>query len=385
MQRTADVVIVGAGIVGASIAFHLASHGIPDVLIVEKEAIPGQGSTSKANGGIRAQFSTAINIRFSLYSIEAFERFHEETGGDCGLRQAGYLFMTASPSGETSLRENFLLQQRCGVPNSWLNREEIARLAPYARCDDLRAGTFSAKDGFLDPHGSIQGYLQAAKRLGVNLLTDAEVTSIAHDAEGVNAVETKAGRIFTRCVVNAAGAYAGVVAQRAGIEIPLHPVKRMLACTEEIGLAPPVIPMTIDFDTGLLIRREGRGILLAYSDPEAIPGFDTSFEPGFVETVSEKAIVRFPFLEEARIDLRRCWAGLYPETPDHHAIVGESAQLQGFYQAAGFGGHGLMHAPATGRALAELILYGTCRFMDIAPLRLERFREGHLLQETAVL
>jgi sarcosine oxidase subunit beta len=385
MQRTADVVIVGAGIVGASVAFHLASHRISDVLLVEKESVAGQGSTSKANGGIRAQFSTAINIRFSLYSIEAFERFHEETGGDCGLRQAGYLFLTASSTGETSLRENFNLQQKCGVPNSWLSREDVATLAPYVRWEDIRAGTFSARDGFLDPHGSLQGYLQAAKRLGATLLTDAEATSIVHDADGVSAVETTAGRIATRCVVNAAGPFAAVVAQRAGIEIPLYPVKRMLACTEEIGLAPPVIPMTVDLDTGLLIRREGRGILLAYSDPADKASFDTGFEPGFIETVSEKAMVRFPFLEEARIALPRCWAGLYPETPDHHAILGAVTELPGFYQAVGFGGHGLMHAPAAGRALAELIAYGYCRFMDIAPLRLERFREGNLIRETAVL
>jgi sarcosine oxidase subunit beta len=385
MRCTADVVIVGAGIAGASIAFHLASLGIRDVLVIEKEPSPGQGSTSKANGGIRAQFSTAINIQMSLYSISAFERFHDDTGGDCGLRQAGYLFMTATEFGESYLRENFRLQQKLGVPSRWLSREDIAELAPYARNDDLHGGTFSPEDGFLDPHGSTHGYMQAARRLGVELAADTEVTAIVRDTKGVCGVETGSGRIATKCVIDAAGPFAGIVAQRAGVDIPLRPVKRMLACTEEIGGAPPLIPMTIDLDTGLLIRREGRGILFAYSNPDDKPGFDTTFDAGFIEVVSEKAMVRFPFLEEARIALPRCWAGLYPETPDHHAILGKVPELPGFYLAAGFGGHGLMHAPATGRALAELVAFDSCRFMDISPLRLERFREGELILETAVL
>ena len=385
MRRSADVVIVGAGVAGASVAFHLAALGIRNVAVVEKEPSPCQGSTSRANGGIRAQFSTPINIRLSLYSIEAFERFHEETGGDGGLRQSGYLFVTATGTGEAYLLENYQLQRRLGVPNRWLNTDEIAELAPYVRSDGLRAGTFSAKDGFLDPHGCTHGYMSAARRLGVDLITDTEATAIASDAAGVCEVRTTSGTIATRCVVNAAGPFGGVVALRAGVEIPLNPVRRMLACTEEIGGAPPVIPMTIDLDTGLLIRREGSGILLAYSDPADPPGFDTSFDPGFMEVVSEKAALRFPFLDEARIALHRCWAGLYPETPDHHAILGESPDLPGFYLAVGFGGHGLMHAPATGRALAELVAFGSCRFMDISALRPGRFKEGDLIPETAVL
>jgi sarcosine oxidase subunit beta len=385
VHETADVVIVGAGVVGCSIAYHLASLGIRDTVLLEKEAAPGQGSTSKANGGIRAQFSTAINIQLSNYSIGAFERFQEETEGDCGLLQAGYLFMTAGETGEKYLRENFALQQKLGVPNRWLTRQEIGELAPYVHCDDLRCGTYSAKDGFIDPHGTTFGYLRAAQRLGARLIIDAEVTEILRDEKGVAGVRTPRGSIATRKVVNAAGPYAGVLAQRGGLEIPLLPYKRMLACTEEIGGAPSVIPMTIDLDTGLLIRREGAGILFAYSDPKDEPSFDTRFDPAFIEVVSEKSALRFPFLADACIQARRCWAGLYPETPDHHAILGETPGLPGFFLAVGFGGHGIMHAPATGRALAELVAFGECRFMDISPLRLERFREGNLIIETAVL
>lgn len=371
--------------VGCSIAWHLASLGVRDVLIVEKLTAPGQGSTSKANGGIRAQFATAVNIGMSLYSIAAFERFAEETGGDCGLRQAGYLFMTATPEGQDHLRRNYELQKALGVPNSWLDAAGVLELAPFARSDDLRAGTFSPKDGFIDPHGSTFGYLRAAQRLGVEVATNSEVLEVTHDSGRVNGVRTSGGPISTRIVVNAAGPYAGELARRAGVTLPIEPYRRMLACTEEVGIAPPVIPMTIDLDTGVLIRREGRAIVLGYSDPNDPPGFDTSFDPAFIEVVAERSLHRFPFLAEAEISPRRCWAGLYPETPDHHAILGEHPDLGGFYIAAGFGGHGLMHAPATGRSIAELVALGKCSFMDISPLRPQRFAEGDLLIETAVL
>jgi sarcosine oxidase subunit beta len=385
VRKTADVVIVGAGVAGCSIAYHLTLLGIRDILLVERLSGAGQGSTSRANGGIRAQWSTAINIQLSLYSIAAFERFREETGGDCGLVQAGYLFMTATAQGEQLLRRNLALQQKLGVPSRCLTPAQISRLAPYARTDDLRCGTFCCRDGFIDPHGITLGYLQAARRHGAEILTDTEVTTIRSASGRVSSVETGRDSIATPAVVNAAGPYAGIVAGKAGIELPVFPVRRMLACTEAIGGAAPVIPMTIDIDTGLLIRREGDGILLAYSDPADLPGFDESFDPRFIETVSEKAVPRFPFLEEARISARRCWAGLYPESPDHHAIIGESPELPGFFLAAGFGGHGLMHSPATGRAIAELIAYGECRFMDVSPLRPARFVEQDLIVESTVL
>ncbi len=385
MRTSADVVIVGAGVTGCSIAWHLARLGVRDVVVLERLPAPGQGSTSRANGGIRAQFSTAIHVALSLYSIGAFERFAEETGGDCGLVQAGYLFVTATEAGERALRAGFALQQRLGVPNRWLDRDGIAALAPYVRADDLRGGTFSPTDGFIDPHGSTLGYLKAATALGVELACDTEVLEVRRDGRGVAGVRTSRGAIASRCVVNAAGPEAGVLAERAGTAVPVQPVRRMLACTEALGGAPEVIPMIVDVDTGLLIRREGPGILFAYSDPADPPGFDTTFDPAFVGIVAEKAAVRFPFAAEARIPPRRCWAGLYPETPDHHAILGESPELPGFHLAVGFGGHGIMHAPATGRAVAEAIALGGCRFMDVSPLRPQRFAVGGTIVETAVL
>jgi sarcosine oxidase subunit beta len=383
--KTADVVIVGAGVVGCSIAFHLASMGVPDVLLIEKSSAAGQGSTSKANGGIRAQWSTEINIRLSLYSIAAYERFAEETGGDCGLVQAGYLFMSATESGERALRANFELQQRLGVPNCWLRANDIERMAPYVSSADLRCGTFSNRDGFIDPHGCTFGYLKSARRLGARVVTGAEVLSVERDAAGVTGVAIESGTIATRTVVNAAGPFAGILGRRAQVEVPVLPYKRMLACTEAIGGAPALIPMTIDLDTGLLIRREGSGILMAYSDPADPPGFETNFDPQFLAVVAEKAAVRFPFLEDARMSPQGGWAGLYPETEDHHAILGQSPELAGFYLAVGFGGHGIMHAPATGRAIAEMIVHGQCRFMDVTPLRPQRFREKDLVVETTVL
>jgi len=385
MTQMADVVIVGAGVIGCSVAWHLAELGIRDVVLLEKLPSAGQGSTARANGGIRAQWSTAINIRMSQYSIAGYERFREETGGNCGLVQAGYLFMTATSEGESQLRRNLSLQQELGVPSRWLDAAKLSRFATYAHWKDLVGGTFSPQDGFIDPHGITAGYLQAAIRRGIRLVADTEALEVKRDAAGVCGIRTRSGSIDCRRVVNAAGPFAGILARRAGIEITLQPYRRNLACTEAIGGAPALIPMTVDIDTGLLIRREGAGILLAYSDPRESPGFDTTFDPHFVEIVSEKAARRFPFLEEARISPRRCWAGLYPETPDHHAIIGESPDLAGFYLAVGFGGHGVMHAPAAGRAVAELLATGECRFMDIRPLRPERFRENDFIVETAAL
>ena len=383
--KKTDVLIIGAGVVGCSIAYHLCKEGCSKVLVLDKESAAGQGSTAKANGGIRAQWSTPAHIEFSKYSIEAYETFSEETGGDCGLVQAGYLFLTATDLGERSLRKNFALQQAHGVPNRWLAPGEIAELAPFVRSDDLRGGTYSSKDGFIDPHGTTLGYLQAARRLGAEIELDTEVLEITSSARGVSGAKTTAGFIETECVVNAAGPFAGILAQRAGLEIPLSPYKRMLACSNPTEGAPSTIPMTVDIDTGLLIRREGPGILFAYSDPNDPPSFDTKFEPSFIEVVSEKALQRFPFLEQAQIDPRRCWAGLYPETPDHHAIIGGVEEMPGLFLAVGFGGHGIMHAPATGRAVAELITHQQCAAVDIAPFRLERFKEMDLNVETAVL
>jgi sarcosine oxidase subunit beta len=386
VNPTADVVIVGAGVTGCSIAWHLARLGVRDVLLLEQLPAAGQGSTSKANGGIRAQFSTPIHIEMSRYSIAAYRRFADETGGgDCGLLQAGYLFLTATEPGERALRANFTLQQRMGVPNRWVSPAEIAAIAPYVRADDLRGGTFSPEDGFIDPHGSTLGYLDAARRLGVTFSGDTEVLEVTRDARGVTGVRTSRGDVATRSVVNAAGPHAGVLADRAGVTVPIAPVRRMLACTEALDGAPPVIPMTIDLDTGLLIRREGRGILFAYSDPADPPGFDTSFDPAFVAVVAEKAAARFPFCAEAEVSPRRCWAGLYPETPDHHAILGAHPELEGFHLAIGFGGHGIMHAPATGIAVAEQLVHGESRTLDVRALRPRRFAEGDTIVETAVL
>jgi sarcosine oxidase subunit beta len=385
MTESAEVVVVGAGVIGCSVAWHLATLGVRGVILLERLPAPGQGSTSRANGGIRAQFSTAIHVEMSRYSISAYRRFAEETGGDCGLLQAGYLFLTATDEGERRLWRGVELQRSLGVPVRWLDRAGVAALAPYARTDDVRAGTFSSEDGFVDPNGATVGYLAAARVLGVEVRTGTEVTLVERDSRGVAGVHTSAGRIATRCVVDAAGPFAAELAERAGVSVPVVPVRRNLACSGPVGVAPPVIPMTVDADTGLLIRREGPGILFAWSDPHDPPGFDTSFDPGFVSVVAEKAAWRFPFVADAGISPRRCWAGLYPETPDHHAILGESPELPGFFLAVGFGGHGVMHAPAAGRAIAERLAYGECRFLDVTALRPGRFAEGDLVVEAAVL
>lgn len=222
--------------------------------------------------------------------------------------------------------------------------------------------------------------------MGAELQTETEVIEVTRDRKGVSGVKTSGGiSIESRKVINAAGPFAGILSDRSGTELPLKPYKRMLACSENTSGAPDMIPMTVDVDTGLLIRREGTGILFAYSDPNDPSSFDMSFEPEFLEVIFSKASFRFPFLSDARINPRRCWAGLYPETPDHHAIIGPTPDLPGFYLAVGFGGHGVMHAPAGGRAMAEIVAHDECRFLDVKAFRPERFLEGDLNVESAVL
>ena len=380
-----DVAIVGGGVIGLSVARELRRAGIERVVVLEREPAVGQGSSSRANGGFRAQFTTPINIQFSLYSIGELERLQEATAGLPGLHQTGYLLFTGNDDTAAGLERACELQRSLGVETEWLAPEDVARHAPLVRTEGLRAATFHARDGFLDPHGVVTALKQEAQGLGAAIMTGAAVETIDARDDGHFELGTAAGAIAATWVVNAAGAHARTIGALVGVDVPVDPIRRNLAFLPDPGDSP-LIPMCVDLDTGVLVRREVHGgYLVAFSNPDDAPGWDTSVDPRFLEDVAQRIGNRFPDLDSIPVDPRHCWAGLYPETADHHAIIGVAADPARFVVCAGFGGHGIMHAPAAGKAVAELIADGVCTTFELHPLRPSRFAEGDLVVETAVL
>ncbi|MEO8433999.1 MAG: FAD-dependent oxidoreductase [Pyrinomonadaceae bacterium] len=405
MIETADVVIIGSGIVGSSVAYHLAEAGCTNVLVIEREAHQGKGSTGKSMGGVRAQFSTPVNIRMSRYSIDFFSRFDEVIGHPADYRPHGYLFCATNERHLAYLKSNCERQASLGVNNvELISRQDIAQFVPQLRVDDIIGGTFCPTDGFVDPHSVMMGFMLKARERGVRLWLDTQVTGIevepgsigsagvrlavpdqAQFERSIAGVMTTRGIVSTRIVVNAAGPWAAQVAQMAGIDLPVEPLRRQLVPTEPFDGLPQRFPMIIDLSTGFHFRREGKGILLAWNDPEETPGFKTEFDPGFVEKILTRAANRVPCLDDAEVNPRRGWAGLYEMTPDHHAIIGPATGLQGLYFVNGFSGHGVMHSPASGRIAADLILRGQSDLIEASQLSVERFAEGRPLEETAIL
>jgi sarcosine oxidase subunit beta len=385
MTHTAEAVVVGGGVIGLAVSRELRRAGVDRVVVVEREPAVGQGSSSRANGGVRAQFSTRVNVEFSRFSITDLERLNREHDGLPAFHQAGYLLFTGDSQIAGQLREAMVLQRSLGVETRWMEPPEILEMASFLRPDGLRGGTFHERDGFCDPHGVVQAVLAEARALGVQIRTGAQV--VAMEPSRGNGFRVRLGNgdeLRANWVVNAAGADASGVAAMLGADIPVQPVRRNLAYVSEPE-AGPVIPMCVDLDTGVLVRREvSGGFVVAYSDPSDPPSRETAVDAKFVEALAERVGNRFPFLESMPIDPRNCWAGLYPETPDHHAIVGEIPEVPGFVQCVGFGGHGIMHSPAAGRAVAELVTHGSCTSFDLHALRPTRFAEGGLVIETAV-
>ena len=386
MSETADIVIIGSGIVGSSVAYHLAEAGCTDVLVIEREAHQGKGSTGKSMGGVRAQFATPVNIQMSIYSIDFFAKFDEVVGHPADYRAHGYLFCATSERHLNYLKTNCERQIALGLKNVELvSRQDIAKFVPQLRVDDVLGGTYCATDGFVDPHSVMMGFMLKAREQGVRLWLDTPVTGITVENGQITGVETKRGHVATQIIVNAAGPWAAEVARMAGVDLPVEPLRRQLVPTEAFDKLPKRFPMVIDMSTGFHFRREGAGILLAWNDPEETAGFKTDFDPTFVEKILTRAADRVPCLADAEVNPRRAWAGLYEMTPDHHAIIGSVRGARGLYFANGFSGHGVMHSPASGRITADLILCGHSDLIDTSQLSVDRFAEGKLLEETAVL
>ncbi|HEX5962140.1 MAG TPA: FAD-dependent oxidoreductase [Gemmatimonadales bacterium] len=378
-MNSASIVIVGAGVMGASVAYHLAARGWRDVLVLDRSARLGQGSTGAATGGFRAQYATAINVRLSLIARKRFLRFQAEVGVDPGYVPAGYLWLAVTGAELDVLRAGLEIQRAEGLHEAReVDSEEVGTLNPAVRRDDVIGGVFCPSDGFIAPLRVLSGYLAAALRMGVRVEWKTNVTGLTRDAAGkIVGVETSRGHIGTGAVVNAAGAWAGCLASCAGVSLPVSPLRRQVASTVPCAKLPADMPMTIFAGDGFHFRvRDGR-VLLLWPTP-GVPGkpFDTRVDEDWVDAVTAMARQRVPLLREVGIDVPSCWAGLYEMSPDKHAILGAAPGCDNLYLINGSSGHGVMHAPALGALLAELISDGKFCSLDVTALRPSRFLEG---------
>jgi sarcosine oxidase, subunit beta len=354
--KTASVVVIGGGVVGCSIAYNLARRGQRDVVVVERETV-GSGTTSKAAGGIRVQFPTETEIRFSLEAIRVFERFEEEFGVDPGYKRIGYLFLVSDRKQLEGFQKRIALQHRLGCDVRVIVPDDARKLVPALRVDDLIAAVWGPGDGLAGPAEVTAGFARRARELGVKIVEGIRVESIERAGARVKGVTTSAGAIASPLVINAAGPSAARVARLAGAEIPVQPRRRHIFFTEPFPAIPGPVPLTTDVTSGFYFRKEMEQVLLSPGDVEDIgEDFDVPMDWGKVEDAVQKAIQRVPILGDARI--AGGWAGLRPLTPDDHAIIGWTPGVEGFFVAVGFGGHGFQHSPATGRYVAEWLLDG---------------------------
>ncbi len=377
----ADVVVIGGGVIGASIAYHLAAKGVRDVVVLERDRL-GSGSTSRNAGGIRLQFSTEINVRLSQRSLPRLEHFAEEMGVDPDFQQVGYLFLITNDRDAASFERSLQLWSRLGVPARRLDRGEVHELFPEIRVDDVRFATYCEKDGHLDPTSLLNGYVARAREKGVRFREGDAVTAVDREKGRVTAVRTSSVTIATPTVVNAAGPWAGEVGKLVAIDLPITPLRRQIFVTDPVAGLDRDFPLTVEMATGFYFHRESGGVLMGMADPADKPGFDDSVNWDFLPTIVERALDRMPALEKANV--KTGWAGFYEDTPDKHPILGNIATVHGFVCAAGFSGHGLMHAPAAGEAIAELIVDGKTT-LDITALSYDRFARGDLIREHNVI
>jgi sarcosine oxidase, subunit beta len=382
ISKSAEIVIIGGGVMGASTAYHLAARGVKDILLLERDPFFGQGATGRCAGGVRYQFATEVNIRLSLASLPMIERFKEEIGQAVDYRQCGYLFALTHEADVKTFERNVELQHRLGVGTEWLSGDEVRARLPTMRFDDALAGTLNMKDGIVDPNSVVSGYINAANRLGAQTISEVEVTGIRVSGGNAEAVETDRGTVTTRTIINAAGPWAAKIGQLAGIELPIVPLRRQMFTTTAMPDVPVDFPFVIDFAQSLYFHREGEGLLIGMSNPNEKPGLDQRVDEDFELINLEAAIARMPVLENAALGSH--WAGLYEVTPDAHPIFGPTP-VDGFFVVAGFSGHGFMHGPVAGKLMAELIVDGAFETLDVSMLDLARFSEGRLIREYNVV
>ncbi|MBW3569767.1 MAG: FAD-binding oxidoreductase [Gemmatimonadetes bacterium] len=377
-MQTYDVVIVGGGVIGASVAWHLAMGGCTRVLVLDAAPGPGMGSTGKATGGFRVQFGSEPNVRLSLLAWEKLLRFPVEVGLDPGYRPCGYLFLTEREETLAGLLHAQAMQRRLGVLAARpVTVDEALQINPAVAAEGLVGGVYCPTDGFARPMEILRGYTEGARRMGVRFEYGAAVRGMAARDGRVAAVRTDRGEVGAGAVVNAAGAWAGKVAAMAGVDIPVHPLRRQVAVTEPFAGLPECMPLTILVEAEFHLRvRDGRVVMLWSHQPNPADPFDTTFDEAWLPQVTARAHRWIPSLRDARVDRAACVAGLYEMSPDRHVLLGAAPGVENLFLANGSSGHGVMHSPALGQLLSEIILDGAATSMDVHPLRPSRFAEG---------
>jgi sarcosine oxidase subunit beta len=362
-------VIIGGGVMGLSTAYQLARAGVTDVVLLERDEL-GSGSTCKAAGGVRAQFSDAVNIELGARSLRTFERFGAEFGQEIDLHQVGYLFLLDEPEQVAAFEKNIALQNELGVPSRLIEVSEAKALSPLISTDGLLAAAYSPTDGHCTPESVVNGYAGAARRAGARLVRGCAVTAIESSGGAITRVVTDQGAIATDTVVCAAGAWSRGLAAMVGVDLPVVPLRRQVLTTAPLPDLAPHTPFTIDFTTSFYFHGEGPGLLLGMSDPHETPGFRLTRSDAWLDGLGEAIERRAPSLGE--IGLGAGWAGLYEMTPDHNALVGEAEEVSRFLYATGFSGHGFLMGPAIGEVVRDLYL-GRTPVVDVSPLTAARF------------
>jgi sarcosine oxidase, subunit beta len=384
MRSTADVVIVGGGCMGCSLAWHLAQRGLTNIVLIEREAQLATGSTGRNAGGVRHQFSHPANISLSIESIAVMADFEARVGTPIDFHQDGYLFLVSRTSNVTAFQQNIARQRSMGVDVQWLSPEEAAGLAPGIDIAGVRGAAWCAADGVADPNGVTMGFAKGAQARGVEIVRETEVTGVKLAGHRIAEVQTSRGNISTPVLVNAAGPWAKAIGRYCGVDVPVEPERRHIFIAtperggswdapEWAGRMPRTRVLVIDFESTFYFHREGPGLLFGMGDPDETPGFDTTVRWDFLPKVTEVAVTRLPAMADAAVS--HAWAGLYEMTPDHNPIIGPSGDVTGFYTIAGFSGHGFQHAPAAGRILADVMTGQDPRF-DLAPFATDRFAKA---------
>jgi sarcosine oxidase subunit beta len=377
----ASVVIVGGGVMGLSTAYHLARAGVRDVVLVEQAEL-GSGSTCKAAGGVRAQFSDAVNIELGRRSLETFEKFRQELDQEIDLHQVGYLFLLEHPEQVAAFEQNVALQRELGVDSRMIDVAEAKRLSPLIETDGLLAAAWSPNDGHCTPESVVLGYARAARRAGARLVRGCSVTGIVTDGTTIAAVETSHGTIRTDTVICAAGAWSQQIGEMAGVHLPVEPLRRQILTTEPMPGLDPRTPFTIDFSTSFYFHSEGPGLLIGMSDPDEEPGFKLGRSDDWLPRLGDAIGRRAPRIAE--VGIASGWAGLYEMTPDHNALVGEAPGISRFLYATGFSGHGFLMGPAIGEVMRDLYL-GDPPVVDVSGLDVRRFADSTMRPELNIV
>ncbi len=377
----ASVVVIGGGVVGLSTAYHLARAGVTDVVLLERSDL-GSGSTCRAAGGVRAQFSDAVNIELGARSLKTFETFSDTFGQEIDLHQVGYLFLLDQPDQVAAFEQNVALQNELGVPSRMIEVAEATALSPLVNPEGLLAAAYSPTDGHCTPESVVAGYAAAARRVGAHLVPHCAVTSIGSNGGSVTEVLTEAGPIATETVICAAGAWSREVGAMVGVDLPVEPLRRQILTTAAIPGLDRHTPFTIDFSTSFYFHGEGPGLLLGMSDPHETPGFKVQPSEEWLPRLGEAIERRAPAISD--VGLRRGWAGLYEMTPDHNGLVGEAEDVSRFLYATGFSGHGFLMGPALGEVMRDLYL-GRPPVVDVHPLAATRFARSDYRPELNVV